>query len=138
MARKREAVEGMGRRDRKRELPFARTQEEMYRHNAERALEKVQAVEPATNAARRAHNIARGELAERDARELLAIRLSTPAYITRELGERPSDPRMARAWIAVSRRSRRAAEGRDRSRRPRTRHSGGFERPSVILVFSSS
>ncbi len=70
----------------------------MYRHNAERTLEKVQAVEPPTNAARRAHNIARGELAERDARELLAIRLATPAYVTRELGERPSDPRMARAW----------------------------------------
>ncbi len=94
----REAVEGMGRRERKRELPFAQSQEDMYRHNAERTLEKVQAVEPPTNAARRAHNIARGELAERDARELLAIRLATPAYVTRELGERPSDPRMARAW----------------------------------------
>lgn len=95
---RREAVEGMGRRERKRELPFARSQEEMYRHNAEEALERVRAVEPPTNAARRAHNIARGELAERDARELLAIRLSTPAYLTRELGERPSDPRLARAW----------------------------------------
>jgi conjugative relaxase-like TrwC/TraI family protein len=94
----REAVEGMGRRDRKRELPFAQSQEEMYRHNAERALEKMQTVEPPTNAARRAHNIACGELAERDARELLAIRLSTPAYVSRELGERPSDPRLARAW----------------------------------------
>jgi hypothetical protein len=41
---------------------------------------------------------ARGELAERDARELLAIRLATPAYVTRELGERPDDPRLARAW----------------------------------------
>jgi hypothetical protein len=76
----------MGRKERKQELPFARSQEEMYRHNAEQALEKVQAVEPPINAARRAHNIARGELAERDARELLAIRLSTPAYVTRELG----------------------------------------------------
>jgi hypothetical protein len=94
----REAVEGMGRRDRKRELPFAQSQEEMYRHNAERALEKMQTVEPPTNAARRAHNIACGELTERDARELLAIRLSTPAYVSRELGERPSDPRLARAW----------------------------------------
>jgi conjugative relaxase-like TrwC/TraI family protein len=94
----REAVEGMGRRDRKRELPFARSQEEMYRQNAERALEKVEAVEPPTNAARRAHNIARGELAERDARELLAIRLATPAYVTGELGERPDDPRLAKAW----------------------------------------
>jgi len=94
----REAVEGMGRKERKRELPFAQSQEEMYRHNAEQALEKVRAVEPPTHAARRAHNIARGELAERDARELLAIRLSTPTYVTRELGERPSDPRLARAW----------------------------------------
>jgi len=94
----REAVEGMGRRERKRELPFAQSQEEMCRHNAERALERVEAVEPSTNAARRAHNIARGELAERDARELLAIRLATPAYVTRELGERPSDPRLAQAW----------------------------------------
>jgi hypothetical protein len=94
----REAVEGMGRKERKRELPFARSQEEMYRHNAEQALERVRTVEPPTNAARRAHNVARGELAERDARELLAIRLATPAYVTRELGERPSDPRMARAW----------------------------------------
>jgi hypothetical protein len=94
----REAVEGMGRKERKRELPVAQSQEEMYRHNAEQALEKLRAVEPPTNAARRAHNIARGELAERDARELLAIRLSTPAYLTRELGERPSDPRLARAW----------------------------------------
>jgi hypothetical protein len=58
----------------------------------------VQAVEPPTNAVRRAHNIARGELAERDARELLAIRLATPAYVISELGERPSDPRLARAW----------------------------------------
>jgi conjugative relaxase-like TrwC/TraI family protein len=94
----REAVEGMGRKERKRELPFAQSQEDMYRHNAEQALEKVEVVELPTNAARRAHNIARGELAERDARELLAIRLSTPAYVTRELGERPDDPRMARAW----------------------------------------
>jgi hypothetical protein len=95
---RREAVEGLGRKERKRELPVAQSQEEMHRHNAERALEKVQAVESATNAARRVHNIARGELAERDARELLAIRLATPAYVTRELGERPSDPRLARAW----------------------------------------
>jgi hypothetical protein len=94
----REAVEGMGRKERKRELPFTHSQEEMYRHNADQALEKMQAVEPPTNAARRAHNIACGELAERDARELLAIRLATPAYVTRELGERPSDPRLARAW----------------------------------------
>ena len=94
----REAVEGMDRKERKRELPFARSQEEMYRHNAEQALEKVRAVEPPTNAARRAHNIARGELAERDARELLAIRLATPAYVIRELGERPSHPRLGRAW----------------------------------------
>ncbi len=94
----REAIEGMGRKERKRELPFAQSQEEMYRHNAEQALEKVSAAEPATNAARRAHNIVRGELAERDARELFAIRLATPAYVTRELGERPSDPRLARAW----------------------------------------
>lgn len=94
----REAVEGMGRRERKREIPFARSQEDMYRHNAEQVLERVRAVEPPTNAARRAHNIACGELAERDARELLAIRLSTPSYVTRELGERPSDPHMARTW----------------------------------------
>lgn len=95
---RREAVEGMGRRERKRELSLAHSQEEMYRHNAERALEKMQAVEPPTNAARRAHNIARGELAERDAHELLTIRLATPAYVTRELGERPSDPHLARTW----------------------------------------
>lgn len=94
----REAVEGLGRRDRKRELPSALSQEDMYRHNAEQALDRVRDVEQPTNAARRAHNIARGELAERDARELLAIRLSTPTYVTRELGERPSDLRMARAW----------------------------------------
>jgi hypothetical protein len=94
----RAAVEGMGRKERKRELPIARSQEDMYRRNAEQALEKVRAVEPPTNAARRAHNIARGELAERDARKLLAIRLATPAYVTRELGERPSDPRLGRVW----------------------------------------
>jgi hypothetical protein len=66
----------------------------MYRHNAERALEKMQAVEPPTNAVRRAHNIARGELAERDAHELLAIRLSLPPTSPESWGK----DRAIRVW----------------------------------------
>ncbi|HEU4904779.1 MAG TPA: hypothetical protein VFT19_01525 [Solirubrobacterales bacterium] len=53
---------------------------------------------PPSPAVRREHEIARQVLAEREEKMLLAARLSPPAYVVKELGERPAEPEKARAW----------------------------------------
>lgn len=46
---------------------------------------------------RREHEIAGQVLADREEKMLLAARLSPPAYVVKELGERPADPTKAKA-----------------------------------------
>ena len=52
---------------------------------------------PRTGARRDAQTVSQ-LLAEREAKELLAARLAPPPYISKELGERPTDPRKAKEW----------------------------------------
>jgi len=59
------------------------------------ALDKL--ATPSTEA-RREHGIVGELLAKREEQMLLAVRLSPPAYVIEELGERPTDPMKARAW----------------------------------------
>lgn len=55
-------------------------------------------MEPPGNAARREHEIAGQLLDTRSAQALAAARIQPPAYILKELGERPADPAKARVW----------------------------------------
>jgi hypothetical protein len=95
---KREAAESLPRRERKRKLPEARSWESLQRNAVERAGREARAAELPGEQARNAHALARQALAERGDHELLALRLKPPTYITKELGERPSDPSQAKAW----------------------------------------
>ena len=55
-------------------------------------------MEPPTNVARAELAMTNQILAERRELAITAARLSPPPYITKELGERPSDPERRKAW----------------------------------------
>jgi len=94
----REAVEGLGWRERRRLLPEAQKSERMLGERLREAQAKLAEVEPPGAAARREAQVVSGVLAERERTELLAARLSAPAHIVKELGERPADPHKAKEW----------------------------------------
>jgi conjugative relaxase-like TrwC/TraI family protein len=95
-----ERAEGLGRRERKRALP--RAQRRLVDACADLDLAQAKLArlepEPVRNEARHERRIAVQVLAERDERMLTAMRISPPAYIAEELGQRPSDPAKARTW----------------------------------------
>ena len=62
------------------------------------AQDKLAEVEPPKTEARHDAQVVSQALAEREEKELLAARLSPPPYISKELGERPTDPRKAKEW----------------------------------------
>jgi hypothetical protein len=61
------------------------------------SLVEPQATPALGDAARREFNVA-ARVAERRQLAITAARLSPPTYITKELGERPSDPTKRKAW----------------------------------------
>jgi len=94
----REAVAEAPRRERKREMPHAIEREANCREHLELLLAEARRMEPL-------HKVARAELVttnqiltERRELAITAVRISPPPYITKELGERPSDLEMRKAW----------------------------------------
>ena len=95
---RREAVEDLGWRARRQQLPGAEEREWAYRDRLHEATAELRELAPPSTAVRREHEIAGQNLAEREEKMLLASRLAPPAYVVKELGERPTDPEKARAW----------------------------------------
>jgi conjugative relaxase-like TrwC/TraI family protein len=94
----REAVEALGWRERRQKLPYARESEELLHDRLDENVAKLERMEPPGSALRRERTIADQLLSEREEQMLTAIRLSPPSYVTKELGERPSDPAKGKAW----------------------------------------
>jgi conjugative relaxase-like TrwC/TraI family protein len=93
-----EAVEALGRRERREQLPLAQANEERWgKVFAERtaALEQMQ---PPGTEVRRERELAEQLLARRAAQALAIARIEPPSYIVKELGERPTEPAKARVW----------------------------------------
>lgn len=97
----REAIEALPRRERK------RYQDELARIDSAEArslrqigrLEAEERENPAPgNAARREFAVADQVLAERRRLAITAAKVSPPPYVTKELGERPSDPAKRKVW----------------------------------------
>ena len=96
--RDREAAEGLGWRERRRELPVAREREQNAFGRVQRHEQMRDRWGPPGDEARRKREIARQVLAERSKPTVLASQLAPPSYIVKELGERPTDPEKAKAW----------------------------------------
>jgi conjugative relaxase-like TrwC/TraI family protein len=94
----REAAEALGRRERREKLPYARTREAMFKEKLIREIERLEQMEPPSSEARREREIADQLLAVRSAKALTAARIEPPAYIVKELGQRPADPAKAKTW----------------------------------------
>lgn len=94
----REAVEGLGWRERRQVLPEARKHEQMIGERLREETAKLERLAPPSTEARREHEISGELLAKRKEQMLLAVRISPPAYVVKELGERPIDPVKAKAW----------------------------------------
>lgn len=94
----REVVEGLGWRARRQRLPGAEERERMFGERLREQTAKLNELVPPGSEVRREHEIAGQLLAEREEKMLLAARLSPPAYVVRELGERPADSGKAKAW----------------------------------------
>ena len=94
----REAVEALGWRQRRKELPRALESEELLRDRLDENLAKLERMEAPGDTARREREIAEQLLGERSTQALTAAQIKTPRYIVKELGERPSDPARREAW----------------------------------------
>ncbi|HZK15136.1 MAG TPA: hypothetical protein VFC52_00915, partial [Solirubrobacterales bacterium] len=99
MDAQRERARGFGRRDRRRELERIDRAEA----GAEKTLARCEAEardKPIEFRARAELEATERILAERRELAVTATRIVPPAYITKELGERPSDPEKRRGWEA--------------------------------------
>ena len=94
----REAVEELGWRARRPRLPGAQESERMCGERLSEQTAKLAELAPPGTEVRREHEIVGQVLVEREEKILLAARLSPPAYVVKELGERPDEPGKARAW----------------------------------------
>jgi hypothetical protein len=94
----REAVEALGWRERRQKLPYATESERLFTERLAEERTKLAQMEPPSSAARREREIADQLLATRSAQALAAARIEPPAYIVKELGERPADPAKVRIW----------------------------------------
>jgi hypothetical protein len=94
----REAAEGLGWRERRQVLPEAQRCEQMIGERLREETAKLERLAPPSAEARHEHEISGELLAKREERMLLALRISPPAYVVKELGERPTDPVKAKAW----------------------------------------
>jgi hypothetical protein len=93
-----EAAEALGRRERREKLSYARTREAMFKEKLAKEAARFEQMEPPSSEARREREIADQLLATRSAQALTAARIEPPAYIVKELGQRPTEPARAKAW----------------------------------------
>jgi len=94
----REATEALGWRERRRVLPGAERIEGLLADRLREETARLDRLAPPGSEARREREVVGEALAKREARMVLAARISPPAYVVAELGERPSDPARAMAW----------------------------------------
>ncbi|HKI85385.1 MAG TPA: AAA family ATPase, partial [Thermoanaerobaculia bacterium] len=94
----RDAAERLGWGERREELPAAQEREQRLGESLSKSTEELRDMQPPGNSARREQAIAERLLAERTEQALAAARIKPPTYVTKELGERPSDPTKAKAW----------------------------------------
>ncbi|HSS49941.1 MAG TPA: hypothetical protein VLX28_13475, partial [Thermoanaerobaculia bacterium] len=94
----REAAEALGWRQRRQKLPDANEREQRSRERLAEVTARLEQMEPPGSEARREREIAGNLLDKRSEQMLTAIRIQPPAYILKELGERPTDPAKARSW----------------------------------------
>ena len=78
--------------------PIFETREWATRQRIERMREELAGLPEVRHDARAELAAARSIQAQREQAAATAARLSPPDYVTRELGERPSDPTRAREW----------------------------------------
>jgi conjugative relaxase-like TrwC/TraI family protein len=96
--RQREAAEAAPRKVRREALPDAEFREAYAHDRVEESREELRELPPVRHEARAELANADLVLAERRQAAITAAKLSPPAYITAELGERPSDPEKRRSW----------------------------------------
>ncbi len=94
----REGVEAMPSRARKRKLPRALEREDRSREELEARLDRARELELAEGTASRERTLVGQVLAERRKLAITAAGIAPLPYIVKELGERPSDPIMRKAW----------------------------------------
>ncbi|HMC50386.1 MAG TPA: MobF family relaxase [Solirubrobacterales bacterium] len=93
-----EAVEALGRRERREQLPDALNREETWRQVVDRRTAALERIEPPGTEARRERELAEQLLDQRAAKALAAARIEPPSYVVEALGERPTEPTKARVW----------------------------------------
>jgi conjugative relaxase-like TrwC/TraI family protein len=93
-----EAVEALGWRERREQLPDALSREETWGEAVKKRTAALERIEPPSTEARRERELAEQLLDRRAAKALAAARIEPPSYIVKELGERPTEPTKARVW----------------------------------------
>jgi conjugative relaxase-like TrwC/TraI family protein len=93
-----EAIEALGRRERREQLPLAQANEERWGKAVTERTAALEQMEPSGIEARRERELAEQLLGQRAAQALPAARIEPPSYIVKELGERPAEPAKARVW----------------------------------------
>lgn len=93
-----EAIEALGRRERRERLSDALSREETWGKAERERASALEQIEPPTTEARRERELAEQVLNQRVAKALAATRIEPPSYIVKELGERPAEPTKARVW----------------------------------------
>jgi conjugative relaxase-like TrwC/TraI family protein len=96
--RQREAAEAAPRKVRREALPEAEAREADTRERIEELRAELREMPPVRHEARAELANADLVLAERRQAAITAAKLSPPHYITKELGERPSDPEKLKTW----------------------------------------
>jgi hypothetical protein len=94
----REAAQTLPRRERRSELGRIDAFEAQSRRGVARLEAEARELAPAGDAARRELAIAEQVLWQRRELAVIAARISPPAYVKAELGERPGDPTKQKAW----------------------------------------
>jgi hypothetical protein len=93
-----EAAEAAPRKVRREALPQAEAIEAGWHETYMRAYEELREAPPVRHEARAELANAEVVLAQRRAAAITAAKLSPPPYVIKELGERPSDPKLRRSW----------------------------------------
>lgn len=94
----REAAQALPRRERREELARIDSWEARSRRETARLEVELADMPVVGDASRRELAVADQVLAQRRELAIVAARISPPAYVKAELGERPSDPAMRKAW----------------------------------------
>jgi hypothetical protein len=94
----REAAQALPRRERREELTRIDSWEARSRRETARLEAELAGMSAVGDASRRELAIADQALAQRRELAIIAARISPPAYVKAELGERPSDPTKRKAW----------------------------------------